>query len=205
MRDMNTTRVVTHLRDGGSRKEATARELAACLGHNPASALVASILLIVSSLTLAGCGSSHAAFKLPDTEVLVAHPVQQDVAVHSEWVAILDGYVNAEIRPQVSGYLVRQNYKEGSVVSKDQVLFEIDPRPFQATLDRAKGALAAAKGQLSRSKAELARAKADLAQAQAQLGKSTLDVDRDTPLVAQRAVAKEKLDTEVQSKRAGQA
>jgi len=163
------------------------------------------LFLIVPILALAGCSSSQAKFKLPDPEVLVACPVQQDVAVHSEWVAILDGYVNAEIRPQVSGYLVRQNYKEGSVVSKDQVLFEIDPRPFQATLDRPKGALAAAKGQLSRSKAELARAKADLAQAQAQLGKSTLDVDRDTPLVAQRAVAKEKLDTEVQSKRAGQA
>src|SRR5271157_96512 len=183
MRDMNTTRVVTHLRDGGSRKEATARELAACLGHNPASALVASILLIVSSLTLAGCGSSHAAFKLPDTEVLVAHPVQQDVAVHSEWVATLDGYVNAEIRPQVSGYIVSQNYKEGAVVRKGQVLFEIDPRPFQATLDGAKGLLASAKGQLAQ---------------------ATIDVERDTPLVAQKAVPREKLDNEIQARRAAE-
>jgi RND family efflux transporter MFP subunit len=191
MRDMNTIRVVTHSRDCGSRKEATAWELAACLGHNPASALVASILLIVSSLTLAGCSSGHAAFKLPDTEVLVAHPVQQDVAVHSEWVATLDGYVNAEIRPQVSGYIVSQDYKEGAVVRKGQVLFEIDPRPFQAALDGAKGQLASAKGQL--------------AQAEAQLGKSTIDVERDTPLVEQRAVPKEKLDNEIQAKLAAQA
>ena len=191
MRDMNTIRVDTHSRDCGSRGEATARELPACLGLNPASALVASILLIVSSLALAGCASSHAAFKLPDTEVLVAHPVQQDVAVHSEWVATLDGYVNAEIRPQVSGYIIRQDYQEGAVVRKGQVLFEIDPRPFQAALDGAKGQLASAKGQL--------------AQAEAQLGKSTIDVERDTPLVEQRAVPKEKLDNEIQAKLAAQA
>jgi membrane fusion protein (multidrug efflux system) len=116
--------------------------------------------------------------------VLVAAPVQQDVAVHSEWVATLDGYTNAEIRPQVSGYLIRQDYKEGSVVRKGEVLFEIDPRPFQATLDRAKG---------------------ELAQAEAMLAKSTTDVERDTPLVAQKAVPKEKLDNEIQAKRAGEA
>jgi len=188
---MNTIRVVTHSRGGGSRREATARALAAGLGHYPASALVASILLIVSSLALVGCTNSHAAFKLPDTEVLVAHPVQQDVAVHSEWVAILDGYVNAEIRPQVSGYIISQNYQEGAVVRKGQTLFEIDPRPFQAVLDGAKGQLASAKGQL--------------AQAEAQLGKSTIDVERDTPLVQQRAVPKEKLDNEIQAKLAAQA
>src|SRR5271165_6528657 len=138
------------------------------------------LFLIVPILALAGCSSSQAKFKLPDPEVLVACPVQQDVAVHSEWVATLDGYVNAEIRPQVSGYLIKQNYKEGSVVSQGQVMFEIDPRPFQATLDRANGALASAKGQVSRSKSELARATAQLAEAQASLGKSAIDVDRDT-------------------------
>ena len=82
--------------------------------------------------------------------MLVACPVQQDVPVHSEWVATLDGYVNAEIRPQVSGYIIKQNYKEGSVVRKGQVLFEIDPRPFQAALDRAKGDLAQAQAQLGK-------------------------------------------------------
>ena len=146
--------------------------------------LVPIVISIVFILSLAGCGRSEAAFKLPDTEVLVAAPVRQDVPVQSEWVASLDGYVNAEIRPQVSGYIISQNYKEGSVVRKGQVLFEIDPRPFQATLDRAKG---------------------DLAQAEAQLGKSMIDVERDTPLVAQKAVPKEKLDNEIQAKRAAEA
>lgn len=141
-------------------------------------------VITVFAFALAGCGRSHAAFKLPDTEVLVAPPLQQDVPVHSEWVATLDGYVNAEIRPQVSGYIINQNYKEGSVVRKGQVLFEIDPRPFQATLDRANG---------------------ELAQAEAQLAKSTIDVERDTPLAAQKAVPKEKLDNEIQAKRAAEA
>ena len=188
---MSTIRAVTHSRDCGSRGEAAATPLAACLGDNPTSVLLASILLIVSIFALAGCGSSRAAFKLPDTEVLVATPVQRDVPVHNEWVATLDGYVNAEIRPQVSGYIIRQDYKEGAVVSKGQVLFEIDPRPFQAVLDVAKGQLAAARGQL--------------AQAEAQLGKSTIDVERDTPLVKQKAVPKEKLDNEIQAKLAAQA
>ncbi len=147
---------------------------------------IALVLLALAAATvgLVGCARSHAAFKLPDTEVLVAPPVQQDVAVHSEWVAILDGYVNAEIRPQVSGYIISQDYKEGAVVRKGQVLFEIDPRPFQAVLDRAKG---------------------ELAQAKAQLGKSTIDVERDTPLAAQKAVPKEKLDNEIQAKLAAEA
>ena len=138
---------------------------------------------VLATLALTGCGHGKAAADQPRPEVLVASPVQQDVPVHSEWVATLDGYVNAEIRPQVSGYLIRQNYKEGSIVRKGQVLFEIDPRPFQATLDRAKG---------------------ELAQAQALLGKSTIDVERDTPLVAQKAIPKEMLDNEIQAKRAAE-
>jgi membrane fusion protein (multidrug efflux system) len=141
-------------------------------------------LSMISTLALVACARSNAAIKLPDTDVLVASPIQQDVPVHNEWVASLDGYVNAEIHPQVSGYIIKQNYQEGSVVRKGQVLFEIDPRPFQATLDRAKG---------------------ELAQAEASLGKSTIDVDRDTPLAAQKAIPKEKLDNEIQAKRAAEA
>ncbi len=109
---------------------------------------------------------------------------QRDVPVYSEWVATLDGYVNAQIRPQVSGYIIKQNYTEGSLVRRGQVLFEIDPRPFTAALDRAKG---------------------DLAQSQAQLGKSTLDVERDTPLAEAKAIAKSQLDNEVQAKLGAQA
>src|SRR5512132_3951885 len=85
---------------------------------------LACILLTVGILALAGCSNGQAQLKLPDPEVLVAPPVQQDVAVHNEWVATLDGYVNAEIRPQVSGYIISQNYKEGAAVRKGQVLFE---------------------------------------------------------------------------------
>lgn len=142
------------------------------------------VALISLSLTLVGCNKSNAAVELPKPEVLVATPVQQDVPLHNEWVATLDGYVNADIRPQVSGYIISQGYKEGSLVRKGQVLFEIDPRPFQATLDRTKG---------------------DLAQAQALLAKTAIDVERDTPLAEKKAVAKEKLDTEIQAKRAAEA
>jgi membrane fusion protein (multidrug efflux system) len=141
------------------------------------------ILLAVFALAAIACGRSQASAPSA-VEVAVASPIQQDVAVYSEWVATLDGYVNAQIRPQVSGYLIRQDYKEGSLVHKGEVLFEIDPRPFQAALDRAKG---------------------DLAQAQAQLVKSTLDVGRDTPLAEAKAVAKSQLDTETQAKYGAQA
>ena len=163
------------------------------------------LFLIAPILALGGCSSSQAHFKMPDPEVLVASPIRQDVAVHSEWVAALDGYVNAEIRPQVAGYIVSQNYKEGAAVRKGQVLFEIDPRPFQAALDGAKGQLARANGELARAKAERAQAKGGLNQAEAQLSRTTNDVERDTPLVAQKAVAKEKLDNEIQAKRAAEA
>ena len=141
-------------------------------------------LLLLLTATACGRGNVHAAATTPVPEVRVAPVIQQDVPVYSEWVATLDGYVNAQIRPQVSGYIIKQDYKEGSLVGKGQVLFEIDPRPFQAALDRAKG---------------------ELAQAQAQLGKSTLDVERDTPLAEARAIAKSQLDNENQAKLGAQA
>src|SRR6267142_4374879 len=142
------------------------------------------ILLAVFTFTAAGCGRTQAAAPPPAPEVQVVPVIQQDVPVYKEWVATLDGYVNAQIQPQVSGYLIKQNYKEGSLVRKGQVLFEIDPRPFKAALDRAKG---------------------DLAQAEAQLGKSTLDVERDTPLAKARAIAQSQLDNEIQAKLGAQA
>jgi multidrug efflux pump subunit AcrA (membrane-fusion protein) len=141
------------------------------------------VLLLSLMAAACGRGNVHAAAP-PAPEVRVAPVIQQDVPVYTEWVATLDGYVNAEIRPQVSGYITKQDYKEGSLVGKGQVLFEIDPRPFQAALDRAKG---------------------DLAQAQAQLGKSTLDVKRDTPLAEAKAIAQSQLDNEIQAKLGAQA
>jgi membrane fusion protein (multidrug efflux system) len=142
-------------------------------------------LLALFSSGMLGCGRTQAAASPPPPpEVRVAPVIQQDVPVYSEWVATLDGYVNAQVRPQVSGYIIKQNYTEGSLVRKGQVLFEIDPRPFKAALDRAKG---------------------DLAQAQAQLGKSSLDVERDTPLATAKAIAKSQLDNEIQAKLGAQA
>jgi RND family efflux transporter MFP subunit len=142
------------------------------------------ILSAVLNLAMIGCGGTQASAPPPAPEVKVAPVIQKDVPVYSEWVATLDGYVNAQVRPQVSGYIIKQNYTEGSLVGKGQVLFEIDPRPFKAALDRAKG---------------------DLAQAQAQLGKSTLDVERDTPLAKARAIAQSQLDNEIQAKLGAQA
>jgi membrane fusion protein (multidrug efflux system) len=98
-----------------------------------------------------------------------------DVPVRAEWVATLEGYVNAQIQPQVAGYLISQNYTEGSYVHKGDVLFQIDPRPFQAALHQAKG---------------------QLAQARAQLYLADVNVKRDTPLVKERAVAQSQLDAE---------
>src|ERR1035438_5391211 len=83
----------------------------------------------------AGCGHPSAPAPRPP-QVEVANVVQQDVRLSSEWIATLDGYVNAQIQPQVTGYLIQQTYNEGSFVQKNDVLFEIDPRPFQAALDR---------------------------------------------------------------------
>ena len=142
------------------------------------------ILLAALAIFASSCNRSRAATTTATPEVEVATVEQRDVPVFSEWVATLDGYVNAQIRPQVSGYIIKQNYVEGSVVRKGQVLFEIDPRPFSAALDHAKG---------------------DLAQSQAQLGKSMLDVERDTPLAEGKAIAQSQLDNEVQAKLGAQA
>lgn len=137
-------------------------------------------VLGILSISLVDCGSSKAAQPAPPPPTVeVASVIQQDTPIYSEWVAILDGYVNAQIQPHVSGYIIKQNYKEGSVVKKGDVLFEIDPRPFQAALDQAK---------------------AQLTQAEAQLGKATLDVERDTPLARERAIAQSQLDNEIQAK-----
>lgn len=136
------------------------------------------------ALSLTGCTTRASTPPPPAPTVQVISVIQQDTPIYSEWVAILDGYVNAQIQPHVTGYIIRQNYKEGSVVRKGEVLFEIDPRPFNAALDQAK---------------------AQLAQAEAQLGKASLDVERDTPLAQAKAIAQSQLDTEVQAKLGAQA
>jgi membrane fusion protein (multidrug efflux system) len=140
--------------------------------------------LPVALFLAAGCGGPKAAPAVPSLEVEVASVVQKDVPIVSEWVATLDGYVNAQIQPQVTGYVIRQTYKEGSFVRQGQVLFQIDPRPLQALLDQAQ---------------------AQLAQAQAQLGKTEMDVNRDTPLAKERAIAQSQLDNDMQARAAAKA
>jgi RND family efflux transporter MFP subunit len=136
-------------------------------------------------LGLTGCThSSSAATAAVPQSVSVVAVEQENTPIYNEWVATLDGYVNAQIQPRVAGYIVRQNYKEGSVVRRGEVLFEIDPRPFNAALNQAK---------------------AQLAQAEAQLGKAKLDVERDTPLAQAQAIAQSQLDTEIQARLGAQA
>src|ERR1043166_604554 len=93
-----------------------------------------------------GCGKSAQPPPSPP-EVEVVQVEQKDVPIWKEWIGILEGLVNAQIKPQVTGYLLRQSYKDGAFVKKDQLLFEIDPRTFQAVVDQAKGQLANAEGQ----------------------------------------------------------
>src|ERR1700722_18371544 len=116
--------------------------------------------------------------------VTVVTVIEKDVPINSDWVATLDGFTNAQIQPQVSGYLIKQNYREGSFVHKDEVLFQIDPRPFQAVLDQAKG---------------------QLAQANAQLGLAVINVNRDTPVAKLHAIAQSQLDNDVQAKLSAEA
>jgi len=143
------------------------------------------ILLAIFAFTflfISGCERSVASAHAGSPQLMTVSVVKaekSDVPVTGEWVGTLDGYVNAQIQPQANGYLIRQNYREGSLVQKDQVLFEIDPRPFEAALAQAEG---------------------QLGQAQAQLSLAEINVNRDTPLVAARAIAKSQLDNEVQQK-----
>jgi RND family efflux transporter MFP subunit len=116
--------------------------------------------------------------------VEVAPVIQQDVPLYTECIATLDGYVNAQIQPQVTGYLMRQNYTEGTVVHQGDLLFEIDPRPFEAALQQSKG---------------------QLSQAEAQLGKTMLDVTRDTPLARASAIPQAQLDNDIQANEAAKA
>jgi membrane fusion protein (multidrug efflux system) len=145
-----------------------------------------SLLSALLLLNLLGCSNSkvRAAAPPPPPVVEVAPAIEKDVPVQGEWVGTLDGYVNAQIQPHVSGYLIRQDYHEGAFVKKGQLLFEIDPRPFQAALDQAKG---------------------QLAQAEAQMGNADLNVKRDIPEAEAHAIPQSQLDTDTQLLRGAKA
>jgi RND family efflux transporter MFP subunit len=125
----------------------------------------------------------------PDVEVVQVE--QKDVPIFGEWIGTLDGFSNADVKAQVTGYIMRQGYQEGAFVKKGQLLFEIDPRPFQATLDQAQG--------------QLAQARAQLANAQAVQGRTQLDVERYTPLAREQAASQQDLDNAVQNNLAAKA
>jgi len=124
-------------------------------------------------------------------EVMVAQVEQKDVPIYGEWIGTLDGFVNADVRAQVTGYLVRQNYKEGAFVNEGQLLFEIDPRPYKAALDQAEG--------------QLAQATAQLANAEAVQVRTRLDVERYIPLAKEQAASQQDLDNATQNNLAAKA
>jgi len=125
----------------------------------------------------------------PDVQVVRVE--QKDVPIYGEWIGTLDGFTNADVKAQVTGYLMRQGYQEGAFVRKGQLLFEIDPRPFQAALDQAQG--------------QLAQATAALANAEAVQGRTELDVNRYTPLAREQAASQQDLDNAVQNNLAAKA
>ncbi len=141
------------------------------------------LLLICAIAPGAGCSRQEKA-PPPAPSVQTAEVITEDVPVCSEWVATTDGLVNATIRAQVTGYLVKQNYREGAFVKKGAVLFEIDPRPFAAILEEAEGVLA-------RHEARWINAKADLA--------------RIAPLAGVNALSKKELDAAVAAEGSAQA
>jgi len=119
----------------------------------------------------------------PDVEIVQVE--KKDVPIYAEWIGTLDGLVNADVRAQVTGYLLKQGYQEGAFVKQGQLLFQIDPRPFQAALDQAEG--------------QLAQARATLANAQAVQRRTELDVQRYTPLAKEQAASQQDLDNSVQN------
>ena len=145
--------------------------------------LLSSFLLLNSSL-YSGCSSDNAKPAPPPPGVTVQAVLQKDVQISREWVGTMAGNVDADIRPKVDGFLLKQLYAEGSYVKKGQSMFQLDPRQTQASVEQAQG--------------QLERSRAVLAQAQ-------IDVKRFTPLVAERAVSQAELDKAKSMERAATA
>src|SRR5215469_13900947 len=143
-------------------------------------------LVVIGLVVRAVHPSKHAGAATPAAaDVEVVKVEQEDVPIYGEWIGTLDGLVNADVRAEVTGYLMKQAYQEGSFVKQGQLLFQIDPRPFHAALDQAEG--------------QLAQAKAMLANAEAVQGRTRLDVERYTPLAREQAASQQDLDNSVQN------
>jgi RND family efflux transporter MFP subunit len=168
---------------------------------------IPALLFLAASLlvTAAGCSNKNAAAAPAPPDVEVAEVQQRDVPIYGEWIGTLDGLVNADIKAQVSGYLLEQAYKEGTFVKKGDLLFQIDPRPFQAIVDQTEGQLAQAQGQLEQARAQLLQAEAQVAVAEANQRRTQLDVDRYTPLAQQQAITQQDLDNATENNLAAKA
>jgi membrane fusion protein (multidrug efflux system) len=149
--------------------------------------IAGSLCSIVIVLIAGALRAKHAsgAGKEAPPDVMVAQVEQKDVPIYGEWIGTLDGYVNADVRAQVTGYLIRQDYQEGAFVREGQLLFEIDPQPFKAALDQAEG--------------QLAQATAQLANAEAVRDRTQLDVERYVPLAKEQAASQQDLDNATQN------
>src|SRR5467141_2123188 len=155
-------------------------------------ALLAALLVLGVSLFCIGCGEKNAQAGKPGAvDVQVVQVEQRDVPIYGEWIGTLDGLVNADVRAQVTGYLLKQAYAEGSYVKKGQLLFQIDPRPFQAARDQAK--------------AQLVQAQAQLANAEATQLQAQLNVNKYAPLAEEQAASQQDLDNAVQTNVAAKA
>src|SRR5580704_6881314 len=175
--------------------------------HNTRFAAVALLASAAGVLIVTfGCTRGNSASAPPTLLVVETAPVQQkDVPVYREWIGTLDGLVNADIKAQVTGYLVQQAYTEGSFVKQGQLLFQIDPRPFQAAVDQARGQVAQTGGQLEQSRAQLAQAEAQVAVAEANQHRVQLDVDRYAPLIQAQAITQQDFDDANQNNMAAKA
>src|SRR5580693_6745860 len=149
--------------------------------------------LIVIALIVGALRPKHAAGAETGAppDVMAAQVEQKDVPIYGEWIGTLAGQVNANVQAQVTGYLLRRDYQEGSFVRKGQLLFAIDPRPFQAALDQAEG--------------QLAQATAQRANAEAVQVRTQLDVERYTPLAREQAASQQDLDNATQNNLAAKA
>ena len=163
-------------------------------------------MVFAGAVGTVGCSGTTPEAKAPPPPVVeVVQVEQRDVPIFSEWVGTLDGIVNADIKAQVSGYLLKQDYTEGSFVKKGQLLFEIDPRPLQAVVDQGIGQLAQANGQLAQMKAQLTQAEAQLAVIEANQVRTQLDADKYAPLAQQQAVTQQEMDNATQNNVAAKA
>jgi membrane fusion protein (multidrug efflux system) len=176
--------------------------------------LIGASLIALVAITAAGCRDASRATATPPAPVVKVEPVvERDVPISVEYVGTLVGYINAQIRARVAGHLVSQNYAEGSVVKAGDLLFQVDPRPFQTVVDQADAKLNLAESQLSQSKAQVGASQAQVEQAIAKVAQdeaqvkraeatqrqTELDVNRYTPLAERGSVSQQELDNAVQS------